>query len=57
MRAIGDPVHDFISDVTRGAFIYSAGGTAAVGVNHVTHDDKEVSQMGLTWVAGTELMR
>lgn len=54
---IGDPVHDFVSDVTGGAFLYNASGTAAVGVNHVTHQDEEVSQMGLTWVAGTELMR
>jgi hypothetical protein len=49
---IGDPVHDFVSDVTGGAFRYNAGGTAAVGVNHVTHQDEEVSQMGLTWVGG-----
>ena len=54
---IGDPVHDFVSDLTGGAFIYSASGSAAVGVNHVTHEGEEVSQMGLTWIAGTELMR
>ena len=53
---IGDPVHDFVSDVTGGAFIHNADGTAAVGVNHVTHQGEEVSQIGLTWVAGTELM-
>ncbi len=53
----GDPGHDFVSDVTAGAFIHNSWGTAAVGVNHLILGPTDiVSQMGLTWFAPDNLM-